>query len=214
MSEWRYSGLRRTTDATVEPLTYSDVHDLLQTSGSETFISGLITTARMVAEQFMRRALITQTWTMSLDSWPSYGNDWWESFHSTQRDAHAGYIELPYPPLSSVTSVTTYDDAGTGTAITLADYFTQDTNSEPGRLALRSGASWPTDDRTVNQVVIVYVAGYGAAGSSVPRAIRHGMLMHINWMYEHRGDEDVDMQDGLRRSGAASVYSPWRIERV
>jgi len=61
-----------------------------------------------------------------------------------------------------------------------------DTKSEPGRIYLAYGKSWPGDTlRPASGVCVTYIAGYGAA-SDVPKKIKQAMLLLIGHLYENR----------------------------
>ena len=62
-----------------------------------------------------------------------------------------------------------------------------DSVREPGRVVLRQGETFPTALRVANAIKVVYQSGYTSA-FSVPEPIRMGMLQHIAYLYEHRGD--------------------------
>ena len=135
----------------------------------DTYISALIKTARHDAETITRRALITQTWELVMDDWPE--NDW---------------FEIPLPPLQSVTSITYTDSDGAMHTLSAADYVV-DTDSEPGRVRLVDGASWPTVElRPLSAIRVTFVAGYGDAGAAVPEPIRQAMYLLIGHYYENR----------------------------
>ena len=69
-----------------------------------------------------------------------------------------------------------------------ADYFV-DSKSEPGRVVLAYGKSWPgTTLRPANGVCITFIAGYGAEDLNIPENIRNAMLLRIGDLYEHRED--------------------------
>lgn len=53
-------------------------------------------------------------------------------------------LPLPQPPLVSVQSVVSIDDDGVETTFSSSSYWV-DTTSTPGRIVLKSSASWPTD---------------------------------------------------------------------
>ncbi len=206
-------GLRLTTAPAVEPVTFADIHpDHLKLTGDHErgYIEGLIAAAREEAEQFMRRALIDQSWTLTLDHWPGGSRDWWDDIHTPARTASDLYLELPYPPLDSVTSINTYDTADVATPVVVATVFYEDTNTEPGRLVLRSGQSWPIDTRRGGRIEIIYKTGYGVSGADVPEAIKHGIKLHVAWLYEHRGDGMMTM-DAMVQSGAAGRYSGYKV---
>lgn len=61
-----------------------------------------------------------------------------------------------------------------------------DTDSEPGRVVLKHGQSWPsTTLRTMNPVQVTYVAGYGLAASVPPHLVQLIKLLVSHW-YENR----------------------------
>jgi uncharacterized phiE125 gp8 family phage protein len=105
------------------------------------------------------------------------------------REAHqniltggADIIKLPYASVSSVTSITTYDDSNAATVVSSASY-RLDTG---GNVILNDGYTWPTNLRDRDAVRVIYVAGYGASGASVPAPINHAIKMTVAAMYDGR----------------------------
>lgn len=155
-----------------EPISASQAktHMRVSDSNSDTYIGLLIKAARIYAEEVMlRRALITQTLDLWLDKWPN-GN----------------VINLPRPPLQSVTSIVYYDTDDTEAAFAAANYHV-DTDSEPGRIILNDGQSWASSDlRTAHAIRVRFVAGYGDSATDVPQDILHGLYLLIAHWFEHR----------------------------
>ena len=118
-------------------------------------------------------------------------------------------IELPRPPLQSVTSLTVYDDADAASVVAASTYFV-DSDREPGRIVLRSGKTWPTVGRVAGGVEVVYVAGYGAA-TGVPQTIRQGILLLTAHLYENR--EAVSAEPGAAELPlcVAALWQPYRL---
>lgn len=159
------------TAPAVEPISTTEAksHLRVDISDDDTLIDSLVKAARERVETITRRALINQTWQFVMDKFP--GED---------------EIELPLPPLSSVTSVV-YTDADDSDATFSSASYWVDTDREPGRIKLKSGQSWPsTTLKTAAGVTITFVAGYGAAGSSVPQSIRQAILLLTAHYYENR----------------------------
>ncbi len=160
-----------TTAPTVEPVTVTEAKQHLRIDDSfyeyETdLIAALIQTARELAEQHTRRAFITQTWTINLDGWPA-GDE----------------VVLPFSELISVTSVKHYDNDDTESTFT--DYSVD--TGDGGRIVLDSGSTWPTEElRPRSPIAIIFVAGYGAAASAVPKSIKQAILMMVGHLYENR----------------------------
>ena len=121
----------------------------------------------------MRRSLITRTY-----SWEMNGDD--------MRDR----IEIPRPPVQSVTSLTIYDEdsAGVETSYTEA--------AENWQLVEASYLKHRNDGWEVNRMdragTLVYVAGYGNASTDIPADILIATLKLLALWYERRGDENRD----------------------
>lgn len=84
-------------------------------------------------------------------------------------------ISLPKPPLISVETVKYL--SGGSLATFAASNYTVDTTGKPGRIVLKSSASWPVTDDVANAVQIDFTAGYVDAPYRVRQAIR--------WMVAH-----------------------------
>jgi uncharacterized phiE125 gp8 family phage protein len=151
-----------------EPVSLDEAKAQLRVDGSDdnTFISGLITAARLYFEETARRSLITQTWRLSLDEW-------------------SDEIELPRPPLQSISFIKYKNAAGTETTLSTSVYLV-DAESEPGRVVLAKDQSWPSDELyKVNPIQITYIAGYGAA-ADVPEQMKQAIKLIIGHWYENR----------------------------
>ena len=167
----------------------------VDTRADDTFIGRLITVAGQNVESHLRRALISQTWEVVLDAFPG------------------GVIRLPKPPLASVTSIKYTDDEGNESTYSSANYVV-DSDTEPGRVVLKSGQTWPAVTlAAANGVRVRYVAGYGAAGSNVPQAIRQAILLVIGSVYENREDVLVaqGVSIGVLPFGVVALLAPYRI---
>lgn len=132
-------------------------------------ISALIMAARDYVENFTRRALLEQTWRLTLDAFPAEDE-----------------IELPRPNLLSVESVTYIDTDGASQPLATTEY-EADTATLPGRIRLKYEKSWPSTRAQANAVTITFKAGYGASAASVPEAIRAAIKLLIgDWFHNRR----------------------------
>jgi uncharacterized phiE125 gp8 family phage protein len=140
----------------------------VDTTADNALITALIVAAREEVERRTWRALMTQTLELVIDEWPS-----------------GGVIELPRPPLQSVSSITYRTSDGETLTLAATDYVVA-ADGTPGRVVLADGVGWPNDELWPAEAIRVrYVAGHGAA-ASVPQSLRQAMLLVIGHWYEHR----------------------------
>ncbi len=177
------------TAPATEPVTRTEAKSWMKVDSTDddTLIDNLIVAAREAAEKYLRRALITQTWTLTVDLPRSSAcDDLPDGVYDLPVSVLFGELprefELPYKPIISITSVVTYNTSNSSSTYSSSNYFL-DTAS--GRLVLNNTAVWPSDLRDKAAVVITYTAGYGAA-SAVPQSIKHAIMMHIQTMYDSR----------------------------
>ncbi len=173
----QYRSLTRQTGPAVEPVSVAEAkaHLRVDTSDDDTYIGTLITAGREWCEQYLDRTLVNTQWVMRFDSFPPDGT------HD---------IELPRPPMATAGTTTavaltfTYENGTTATYSTAS--YRVDRNSTPGAVKTLYGQTWPPHLMDDNAVSVTWWAGYGAAGSSVPAAIRHAILMIVGILYEKR----------------------------
>jgi len=155
----------------IEPVSLDEAKSHLRVDGTDddNLITSLIAAARRWCEKFQRRAYITQTWELWLDSWPE-----------------KNYIIIPRPPLQDVSSVKYYGTDDSEYTFDQANYFV-DTKSEPGRVVLGYKKNWPSVTlRPANGVVVTFTAGYGDNAEKVPEEVKQAMKLLIGHWYEHR----------------------------
>lgn len=160
--------IKLTTAPTVEPVTLAEAkrHANVVADDEDLLIAGLIQAARELVEQDTSRALITQTWTL-------VRHGFW-----------ASSLELPRPPVQSVSHVKYYDSGGVLQTLS-AIYYTVDTYREPAVVWLNEGYTWPNVDDRENAVLVTYVAGYGTA-AAVPQRAKQAILLLVGHWYRNR----------------------------
>lgn len=173
-------GLKLITGPAAEPvsLTEAKLHLRVDSDADNALIPGLITAARMLCESYQSRAYLAQTLELRLDAWPR------------ERE-----IELPRPPLALVTSVKWKDSEGTEHTMDTDEYLV-DTDSEPGRIVLADGCSWPSGELYPAGAVAVRYAAGAALAASVPQNVKQAILLTV-------GDWYQDRQSGSPLSAAA-----------
>lgn len=182
------------TPASGDPVSLSEaaLHCRVDTTTDHPTLQANIRAATKAAENYLGRPILTRTYRQFFDAWPC-----------------GDVLELRRSPLVSVTHVKTYDDADTATTFASSNYFV-DTVSQPGRIVLRSAASWPTADRVANPIEVEYKAGYGTDPASVPADIRQAVLMLTANLYEHRGETVTGGAPDTAREAAFELLSMYR----
>jgi uncharacterized phiE125 gp8 family phage protein len=166
-----------TTEPTVEPVLLAEakLHLKVDHNDDDLLIDILIQAARETVEQKINRSLITQSRTMKMDYFPrNYGRGYAEDW---------GAIMLPYGPISSVTTVKYYDEDEVQQTMSASLYWVDSSSGLP-KIVVKD--SWPSSYEMPNAVEVIYVAGYGASSSYVPKALRHAMYLIIGHLYENR----------------------------
>lgn len=217
-----YRGHKRTVAPATEPVAATDLRSALGYSSDDTAslsdaeALGLIAQSREHIENMTGMAIISQSWILAIDQWPTGGSDWWDgvregaiaSIYRGKRELH-----LPRYPLQSITSVTTYDEASNSTAITVATTFDVDTYQDPGRMSLKTAQTWPVATRAINAIEVVYVCGFGDAATDVPEGIKRAVLQMATYLFAHRGD-GCSSDDAYVKSGAKSAAAAYAVVKV
>lgn len=189
-------GLILSSASTLEVVTSSDLKDFLRITSTETaddaLVMSLQTAVRKRVEERWSRSCFRQLYTLSLDAFP---------VSSTEA------IALPKTPLVDSTdiAITLYNTTGGSSAWSTSEYLV-DVASEPGRIMCQDDYDWPDDAnlRSRAGIVITFRAGYSSSsGGPVPEGIAQAIKCGVAHLYEHRGDEAMDLD---------SVLSIWDSE--
>jgi uncharacterized phiE125 gp8 family phage protein len=130
-------------------------------------IARLVAHATQLAQTRTRRQLVTATLAMRLDALPA-----------------CGLIEIPLGPVQAVSSITYVDEAG-ATQTLASSLYDVDIYSEPSRITIADGATWPSTKRRTNAVTVTFTAGYGAA-AAVPDGIKSWMHLQVAALFRNR----------------------------
>ncbi len=186
-----------TSPPAAEPVTVVDAKAHLRIDGSDEdiLLASLLLTSRLHIETALSIALITQSWTLRLDAWPS-----------------VRCVELPLSPLRTIDAVRVKNATGVANVIPAASYLV-DLASRPARLVWNN-VTPPFPQVPADGIEIDMTAGFGADGDSVPAPLKHAILMLAAHWYEHRDPNDIGM-DGARIPGAVSdLINPFRTIRL
>lgn len=157
--------------STEEPITLSDAkaHCRIDTTDEDSLVTALITAARRLIESRTQRSLLNTQWDFYADAFPG----------------STGALKLPRTPLSAVSFVRGHTSTGGTTDLSTAGYYV-DTASEPGRVVLLDGYSWPSSLRNGNGCQVRFTAGYSTAGENVPEPLRQATRLLVAHLYENR----------------------------
>jgi hypothetical protein len=183
-------------------------HARVDFTDDDDLIAFYLTSARQAAENYLGRALVTQTliWTMS--ETPPNGSMpllpiplmILPLILSSPQIMNKPF-ELPRSPAQSIESVTVTDRDGNSTELVADQDYTADLTTDPGRIKLH----WLSTPSRLLHVQVQYVAGYGGA-SDVPLPIQHAIMLGMTSYYENRGDTSADMPRGFY-----DLLTPYRV---
>lgn len=178
-----------------EPITLAEAkaHLRLENTLDDVTVAMLIQTARQYVEEVTWRGIVSQTWELVMDSFPT-----------------EEYFELPKGKLASVTSITYLDTAGAAQVLAGSEYEV-DSTSEPGKVRLAYEKTWPITRSRWNAVVTRYVVGWDV--DVVPRPIKHAILLLVSQMYEHRTPEITGTIVSAVRFAVDALLGPYRLRR-
>lgn len=178
--------MRVITPPAAEPLTLAQVKEQLGIETSDTASDAVITRriieARQYAENYMQRALITQTQEIRLDCFPV---------------SRYGEIKLPYPNLLTVVHIKYIDTNGDLQTIDPADY-EADTYSFLGEVRPNYGTCWPTARQEKNAVRIQYTCGYGATYAAVPELLREALMLWVGHLLNFQPQAESGLSNVTR----------------
>jgi|TARA_R110000824_G_scaffold190282_2_gene371742 uncharacterized phiE125 gp8 family phage protein len=150
---------------------------LEDTVENNTLIAAYRDSARQIIERELGVIMLNETWEYATDAAPL-----------------GETIYLPKAPLVSVTSVTSYDDADSGTTFDASNYVV---DTAGNRLFLAQSSVWPSDLREFRSIVVSYVAGYGTDMATLPPLLLQGLLVFVGHLWENR--EDASMPKSVRQ---------------
>lgn len=179
-----------------EPVKLEDVkqHCRIDITDDNNLVAALLLAARNTAEEYTRRAFITQVWELYLDELPD-----------------EDYISLPKPKLQSVELFQYQNPAGTWVTWDPANYIV-DVNSTKGRIIAVNG--WPSTVVKANGFRITFTSGYGLDGSTVPEPINQAIKMTVSHLYENRGGFVQGVSANQMLDAVQALLDPYRVLEI
>ncbi|MBY0474213.1 MAG: phage head-tail connector protein [Nitrosomonas sp.] len=180
------------TAPTSEPVTLAEAKAQLRVTNSyeDALIASLIVAARDLCEAETGRALMPQTWELSLNCF-------------------SDEMCLQHVPVASITSIKYTDADGAEQTLASTEYVLDTSSNWKSRVVLAVGKSWPQIYSGINNVRIRYVAGYPNA-SAVPQSLKQWMLLQISHWFRNR--ESVSMNGaGAKLEFVDNLLNAYRI---
>ncbi|MGL5098106.1 MAG: head-tail connector protein [Planctomycetia bacterium] len=170
----------QTVAPATEPIAADDFreHARLDDNGDDATLTRMVKSARKRVEEMTHRAIVTQTWTATLDRWADVDPadqariDPWPFYTAvtTRR------FRLSPAPIASITSLVV-----DGATIASGNY-----RLSGDELTVKGDVADSTNELG-GGIVVTFVAGYGAA-SAAPDGLVEAILMLATEAYERRGE--------------------------
>ena len=154
-----------------------------------TYITSLINVATSVVEEFTRRRLVTQTFNIFYDEFPSF-------------------IDLQIGDVASVTHIKYYDTDNSLQTLHPSNYDV-DTKIRPGRIYQSETGDFPNTYERPNAVEVEFVVG--SAASDVPAPIVQAVYIIVGRYYENRQDVVMGTQVNELPLMVDHLLTPYRL---
>lgn len=152
------------------------------------------------ADGVLGRALITQTWQLKLSGFP-----YRPTINSYQRSA----IQLPLPPLQSVSSITYVSQGGSSVVLDPTEYQVVNRASLPSEIVPTYSKNWPDYREQPDAVIVEFIAGYGDTPDDIPKPLTSAILLMISDLYDNRSAKIVGVP-AIENKTFQSLISPFR----
>ena len=167
--------LTQTVAPAKEPITLPEAKEQVRVdindTAYDTDLAAFIAAARNAAEGYLNRQLITGTYTMTFEDFPSL----------------RGPVSIPRPPVQSITSIAYIDGAGASQTLASSSYKLV-IGSAGGYVIPDYQLEWPDiyNHELAENVTVTFVAGYGDDPSDVPETIRQAIRLLVADLFENR----------------------------
>lgn len=175
-----------------EPITLAQAkaHLRVTSNAEDELISSLIQDARDLCERETGRALMLQTWELSLNCF-------------------ANEMRLYRVPVANITSVKYTDANGAEQTLASTEYVLDNASNSIARVVIAPDKSWPAIYNGINNVRVRYVAGYPNS-DAVPGALKRWMKLQISHWFKNR-ESVISNGAGERSAFVDSLLNAYRI---
>jgi uncharacterized phiE125 gp8 family phage protein len=175
-----------------EPVSLTEAKLYLRLDGDDEndLVIALIRAARLLVEAASGRQLITQTWRLVLEAWPSAS------------------LRLPLSPVTALTGAQARSREGVVTPLPAVTGAIPP-GHDPPLLSLSGWAAIPPG----GQLELDVQAGFGPATTDVPQPLRQAVLMLVSRWFENRGDR-VSGADASLPADVMALIGPFRRARL
>lgn len=179
-------------------LAEAKAHCHVEFSDDDALLTGLVAAATRRLDGYsgiLGRCLVTQSWRVDMSDWP-----------------RADVLRLPFPDVSTITSVK-YFDADNAEQTVSSGLYELQADARGSFIRFRDEFTAPEvyDDR-LDAVKVIFVAGYGAA-SAVPAPIRTAALMMVaHWYANREAAASGEMHE--IPLGVTALTEPYRHGRI
>lgn len=178
-----------------------------------------IAAARRNAEhKYLHRALLEQTWEMTLDAFPPAtvadpnpaANQTYAMLDGSRVKITDGLeIHLPMPRLIAVESIAYVDANGDDQTLAADDYEIVLSDDDPFLVPVAD--TWPDTADQRGAVTITYRSGYGDSTDDVPTEIKAGVLLLAADLYRNR-EAQTDVSAELKPNPAVvNLFEPYAV---
>jgi len=192
--------LEQITASTGPPVSLDELRDHLRIDQSvdDADLTGKLRAATEFCQRSVggHRQFMKATYDQVLDEFPANGR-----------------IDLPLPPLKSVTSVKYYDTDNTQQTLSSTAYHTITPTRQPGRVELVDGEAWPTTKVRPDAVKVRFVAG-ATSTTGVDPTVKQAVYLLVGHWNENReataaGSVPREIELGLRSLLGANEYGAY-----
>ena len=190
--------LQRITAPVLWPVTLAEVkaHCRVDLSDDDALLQTLIEAATEMAEQATGRALMTQSWELSLESFPP------------TRSIYSEALVLTRVPVQSILSLSYTDEAGISQVVLPTNYLLNNCDDFGFATVVPIFASlWPTEARDIK---LRFVAGYVDA-SAVPASIKQWIKLQVAAMYDNREAETTGRGVQIKLGFVDALLNRYRV---